>query len=161
MENQNTVGAQFKSLKIIHIALCLGVFIILFLLRYLVKQDTNVVPNKDLIFETVGIAVGFTSVLAARFLFFMRTKAALSVTSLKEKIDIFRSAFIVQMALLEGPAIINVVFYFITKNDLHFFIALGILLLMAFRRPTRVIAAMVLFNEMEDKQQIYDDDLPL
>jgi hypothetical protein len=161
MENQNTVGSEFKTITILHIALCAGVIIILAIFRYLVKQETDAVVNKDIIFEAVGISVGFICVLAARFLFFTRVKAAETVVSLKEKISIFRTAFIIQMALLEGAAIINIIFYFLTKNDLHFFIALGILLLMIFRRPTRVIAAMVLFNNMEDKQQIYDDNIPL
>lgn len=158
MENQNTVGAQFKAIKIIHIAMCLGVFIMLFLFRYLVKKDDNAIADKNIAFEIIGITIGFACILSARFLFFMRTQTALSVVTLKEKIDIFRGAFIVQMALLEGAALINAVFYFITKNDLHFFIGLGVLLLMIWRRPTRVIAAMVLFNDMQDRQQMYDDN---
>ena len=161
MDNQNTVGTQFRALRIIHIALCVGVLLILSVFRYLVKQESDVVPDKNLIFEILGVAIGFVCVIAARFLFFVRTKAGLSVVTLKEKINIFRGAFILQMALLEGAAILNLVFYFLTKNDLHFFIALGILLLMIFRRPTRVMAAMVLFNSMEDKQAIYDDNSPL
>lgn len=161
MDNQNTVGTQFRALRIIHIALCVGVLLLLSVFRYLVKQESDVVPDKNLIVEILGVAIGFVCVIAARFLFFVRTKAALSVVTLKEKINIFRGAFILQMALLEGAAILNLVFYFLTKNDLHFFIALGILLLMIFRRPTRVMAAMVLFNSMEDKQAIYDDNLPL
>ncbi len=161
MENKNTVGKQFKALNVLHIALCLGVLLILSVIRYLVKQDINAVPTKSLIFEITGIAVGFICVLSARFLFFKNANAALSVVSLGEKINIFRKAFIIQMALLEGAAIINAVFYLLTKNDLHFFIGVGILLLMIFRRPTRVIAAMVLFDNTEDKQQIYDDSLTL
>lgn len=161
MDNQNTVGTQFRALRIIHIALCVGVLLILSVFRYLVKQESDVVPDKNLIVEILGVAIGFVCVIAARFLFFVRTKAGLSVVTLKEKINIFRGAFILQMALLEGAAILNLVFYFLTKNDLHFFIALGILLLMIFRRPTRVMAAMVLFNSMEDKQAIYNDNSPL
>lgn len=159
MDSQSTVGAQFKTINILHIAMCLGVVLFLAVFRYLVKQDTTVAPEKNIIFEILGIAIGFVCVMAARLLFFSRTKAALTVSSLKEKIDIFRSAFIIQMALLEGAAFINIVFYYLTKDDLHFFISLGILLLMIVRRPTRSIAAMVLFNNMEDKQQIYDDSM--
>lgn len=161
MENQQTVGTQFRILSILHAALCGGVIIVLFLFRYMVKHDANAQPNNNLVMEIIGIAIGFISVLLSRFLFFMRTRQALTTTSLAGKIGIFRSAFIVQMALLEGAALINAVFYYITKNDIHFFIGLGILLLMLFRRPSRTIAAMVLFNEMEDKQQIYDNSLPV
>lgn len=161
MESQNTVGAQFKTINILHIALCLGLMLILAVFRYFIKQDISVLPEKNMVFEIVGIAIGFTGVMTARLLFFNRTKAALSVVSLKDKIDIFRNAFIIQMALLEGAAILNTIFYYLTRDDLHFFIALGILLLMIVRRPTRAIAAMVLFNNMEDKKQIYDDSLQL
>lgn len=161
MENQNTVGAQFKAIRILHIALCVSLAIVLWIIRYLVKQHAATTIENNIIFEIIGVAIGFINVLAARLLFFMRTKAALSVISLKEKINIFRSAFIIQMAILEGAALLNGILYFITKYDLHFFISLGILLLMAFRRPTKAIAAMVLFNSMQDKQQIYDDQLEL
>ena len=61
----------------------------------------------------------------------MKTRTALSTPSLSEKINIYRTALITQMALLEGTSILNIVLYFITKNDLHFFIALGILLFIA------------------------------
>jgi len=161
MDNQRTVGANFKSLQTIHIALCAGLALSLTAFRYVVKKEQTSAVDSQLIFDVIGVVTGFVCVLAARFLFFVRTKAALSVRTLKEKMDIFRAAFIVQMAVLEGAAMINAVFYFITKNDLHFFIALGILLLMAFRRPTRVIAAMLLFNNTEDRQQVYEDSTPL
>jgi hypothetical protein len=161
MATPNTVGSAFKGLNILHIVLCAGVFIILCIMRYFVKQNGQPAPEGNVIFEVLGVAIGFVCVMSARFLFFMRTKAALSVGSLSEKINIFRSAFIVQMALLEGAAILNAMFYLLTRNDIHFFIGIGILLLMIFRRPTRPIAAMVLFNSNEDLQQIYDDSLPL
>lgn len=160
MDNQQTVGAHFKAINILHIALCLGVIFILAILRYLAKQ-TNVTPESNRIFEIVGVAVSFVCIIAARFLFFNKTKEALNTSSLKEKINIFRAAFIIQMALLEAPALINAVLYFITKNDLHFFVGVGIVLLMIVRRPTRSMAAMTLFTEMEDKQVIYEDSTPV
>lgn len=160
MDNQTTVGQQFKILNIIHAALCAGVIVILVLFRYLVKKETAPAEN-NVLFEVAGVVIAFICVMSSRFLFFMRTKSALSVASLKEKIDIFRSAFIVQMALLDGAAVTNCLFYLIGKNDLNFFVGLGVMLLMLFRRPTRVMAAMVLFNPNEDLQQIYDNSLPL
>ena len=161
MENNNTVGTYFKSLLIIHLALCAGIAIILIVFRFLLKDSNSDTQSDNKILEIFGIAIGFIGVLASRFIFFFKTKSALSVGTLKEKLDIFRSVFITQMAILEGAAITNAVLYFITQNDLHFFIALRILLLMAFRRPTRAIAAMVLFNTMEDRQKIYDDSIEI
>jgi hypothetical protein len=161
MDNQNTVGAQFKSMKILHAALCLGVIFILIILRLLVKKDSTATVIDNQIFSIVGAVLGFIGVIGSRLLFFIKTRTALSVPALSEKINIYRTALITQMAILEGTSIINAVLYFITKNDLHFFIALGILLFMIFGRPTRMMAGMLLFNNMEDKKQINDDSLVL
>lgn len=161
MEIQNTVGTQFKSMKILHGALCVGVIIILAIMRFLVKEEATT-PTLDIsIFQIIGAAIGFVGVLGSRMLFFIKTKTALSQPALTDKINIYRTALIIQMAILEGAAILNAVFYFITKNDLHFFIALGLLLFMIFGRPTRLMASMLLFNSMENKQQIYDDNMAL
>jgi hypothetical protein len=161
MENKNTIGTQFRTLHIIHAALCLGLLALLAGFRYLVKLREPASADNNLIMEVAGVAIAFINVLAARFLFFVRTQPAQSQPSLGEKIAIFRVAFLVQMVLLESAGIANLIFYFITGNELHFFIALGVLLLMLFRRPTRVMAAMVLFNAGDDVQQIYNDELPL
>ena len=62
--------------------------------------------------------------------------------------------------MLEGAAIVNVIFYFITKNKNHFFIAIMVLLLMIVRRPTRSMAAITLFASKDDAiQRIYDDSI--
>ena len=64
------------------------------------------------------------------------------------------------MAMLEGAAIINAIFYFLTKDKLHFFIAIGVLLLMVMRRPTRSMAAITLFSAKDDNvQRIYEDTM--
>jgi hypothetical protein len=78
MENQQTVGTQFRILSILHAALCGGVIIVLFLFRYLVKHDANAQPDNNPLMEIIGIAVGFISVLLSRFLFFMRTRQAMT-----------------------------------------------------------------------------------
>ena len=80
---------------------------------------------------------------------------------MKKKLKIFEEAFIFQIALLSGVATINAILYLTTRYDLYFFIALGALLLLAFRRPTRAIAAMVLFTNTENRQPIYVDSTPI
>ena len=162
MENQNTVGNFFKGLNIIHFALCAGLIMVAGVMRFLVKQNAEPADESNkLVFEIIGIAIGAINVIVARLMFFTTTKPALSVSTLGEKLNIFRTAHIIQMALLEGAGIINAVFYFLTKNDLHFFIAVGIILMMIWRRPSRPMAALVLFSNMEDKQKVYDDSLTL
>lgn len=160
MNNQQTVGTAFKTISIFHIAMCVGLIAIVAVFRFIVKQDnTASTPNQTM--EIIGIAVGFIGIISARLLFFKQVKTAHTVSALKDKIAIFRNAFIIQMAILEAAALLNAVLYFITKNDMHFFIAVGIILLMIVRRPTRAMAGMTLFTSMEDKQVIYNDSTPL
>ncbi|HPA36951.1 MAG TPA: hypothetical protein PLA16_11335 [Chitinophagales bacterium] len=158
MSNTQTVGQFFKTIQILHIALCAGVLIPLVLFRYLVKGQTEFMFPNNMPIELFGIAIGFIGVLVSRLLFFMKTKSALGNPSLEAKFSIFRQAFLVQMALLEGAALLNCVLYFITGYDMHFFIGVGILLLMIFRRPTRALAGMVLFHSGEDRQVLYEND---
>lgn len=161
MKKIETVGSQFKSMKILHAALCIGVAIILAVIRYFVKKDTTSVVDNNQVFTIIGTVAGFAGVLVSRMLFFIKTRTALPKPLLRDKINIYKSALIIQMAMLEGASILNAVLYFVTKNDLHFFIALGLLLFMIFGRPTRMMAGMLLFNNMENKQQINDDSILL
>lgn len=155
-----TLGDNFKQMNILHAALCIGCAIILFIMYTLVNQEKNAVITDNIIFSVIGIVIAFVNVLLSRVLFFMRTQPAQTINDFGQKINLFRAAFILQMALLEGAAIINVVFYFITKNKLHFFIAIGVLLLMIVRRPTRSMAAITLFsNRDENIRRIYEDDM--
>ncbi|MEZ5054888.1 MAG: hypothetical protein R2807_09060 [Chitinophagales bacterium] len=162
MQTQQTVGSYFKTMNILHYVMCLGFILIVAGARVYVKQnpDTQAFPQ-NFVFEIIGIAIGAIGVMAARFLFFQKAKEALSVFTLGEKLNIFRFAHLIQIAILEGVGMINIVFYFLTHKELHFFIAVGIAIMMVFRRPQRPIAAMVLFSGMDDKQIIYDDSIPI
>jgi len=158
---QHTVGMYFKKLRILHIGVCITLAFVLFLFRYLVKNNMDGIPNKNIFIEILGIAIGFIGILGARFLFFFKTQAATSIRMLGGKLKIFEEAFIFQIALLSGVATINAILYLTTRYDLYFFIALGALLLLAFRRPTRAIAAMVLFTNTENRQPICVDSTPI
>lgn len=155
-----TLGGNFKQMNIIHAALCIGCALVIFVMYNLVKQDENVIPSANIIISVLGVAIAFINVMLSRFLFFMRTRQGQTTNDFSQKINIFRAAFIIQMAMLEGAAIINIIFYFLTKDKLHFFIAIGVLLLMVMRRPTRSMAAITLFSSKDDNiQRIYDDSI--
>ncbi len=158
---QNTVGMYFKKLRILHIGVCVTLAVVLFLFRYLVRNNIDGIPNKSIFGEVLGIAIGFVGILGARFVFFFKTQAATGVKMLKDKLKIFEEAFIFQIAILSAVATINACLYILTLYNLYFFIALGALLLLAFRRPTRAMAAMVLFTNAENRQSIYEDSTPL
>ncbi len=154
---QHTVGMYFKKLRILHIGVCVTLAFVLFLFRYIVRNNIDGIPNKNIIGEIFGIAIGFIGIIGARFIFFFKTQAATSIKMLSGKLKIFEEAFLLQIAILSIVAIINACLYLLTLYNLYFFIALGSLLLLAFRRPTRAMAAIVLFTNTENRQPIYVD----
>ncbi|MEZ5026645.1 MAG: hypothetical protein R2739_08710 [Chitinophagales bacterium] len=162
MQTQHTIGSFFKSMNLTHYIICIGFIFILAAARVYIKQHPSTEEfQSQKIFEIIGIGIGAIGVLAARFIFFYKAKEAHTVFSLARKLNIFRYAHLLQIAILEGVGFINIVFYFLTKEDIHFFIAVGIAIMLVFRRPQRQIAAMVLFSGLDDKQIVYDDSIPL
>ncbi len=154
---QDTIGQQFRKLHITHGIICGVLIVVLAVSRYFLKEeDSKIITHMTL--EIIAITLTFIMVITARFMFFMRTRPALSAVTLKEKIAIFKHAFHLQMMLLGSAAMLNALLYIVINNNINFFVALGILLLLLFRRPTRVIAAMVLFNSGQNVQSIYDDN---
>ncbi|HNF48489.1 MAG TPA: hypothetical protein PKO18_07200 [Chitinophagales bacterium] len=155
----NTVGAYFKQLTILFLAICTGCCFFMGMFYFLVYQSAKSTPNTgNAIFEIAGLVIGFGLAIAARFLFFNTTKKALSLSSLKEKLSYFRTAVLLQLAMLEGGVLLNTIFYYLNKNSFNLAVAGGLLFLMIMRRPTRPIAAMVLFNPQENNRVVYDDN---
>lgn len=155
----NTVGTYFKQLTILFLAICTGCCFFIGMFYYLVHQTAKSTPNTgNAIFEIVGLVIGFGLAIVARFLFFNTTKKALAVSSLQEKFKYFRTAVLLQLAMLEGGMLLNTILYYVNKNSFNLAVAGGLLFLMIMRRPTRPIAAMVLFNPHENNRVVYDDN---
>lgn len=153
-----TIGDYFKQLTVLFVALSSGCAILIGVFYFLSKDNTEFKDTQfTLILEMVGIGVGFAMAIAARFLFFNTCRGAISKTKLSEKLNIYRTAILLQMALLEGGCLLNIILYFIGKSSFNLAVACGLLFLMVMRRPTRPLAAMLLFTPAENSRLIYDD----
>lgn len=139
-------GEYFKTLKIVHFALAAG--IVFFMLMSIFLQYSG--------FGTIGkevkngllIAVplfALAGIFASNIVFKQKLKIIAEHNNLKEKMIIYRSAIIVKLALVEGPAFFTVIAYLITGDLIFLGIIIVLLLIFLIYTPTR----NKLINELE------------
>lgn len=144
-----------RSLNIIYLALFAGQIMFLLVAFYL--TSTQVFGDAgDVLTEVYMIAVPLIIAGGLASSFFV-TKMLLGsvkqLTTLKEKLERYRSAMIVKYALLEGPAFFAIVCYLITAH--YLFAALAGLMMVVFlvNKPSaEKIAAELEFTREELKQ---------
>lgn len=133
------MNPKLKTLQIIHLALCSGVFLFA-LVTILLNKDSMIFDSKfenTLPFNPIFPIIGLATLAGSIFLKNMLIKKINSSDSLDYKITQYQSAFIVGSALLEGGALLNIVGFLITTNA-FFLIFAGISLFFLIRsRPTK------------------------
>ena len=149
MKQQSTL----KGLLILHRAMLLGQILfaaIAFFLKY-----TNNFPSsftqQDKLLQVIAIAISFAGFFIGSSLFKRRiTQARDSLNDIKEKAGAYRSASIIQWALLEGPSLFCIICFLLVGN--YAFLALSAALMLWFflTGPSKTKAMLLLrLNEEE------------
>ena len=150
-----------KQLQILHLAFCVGVLMFMGVSAFLVFGETGPLgmdSDGSLIqkFTLVGVvlAVGGLAVagLVGSQTFFKRLiEKARARDAVADKLAGYRTAFIVSIALLEGPALVAVVFFLVKGNPPFMALAAVLVGRMLMLRPTRekVVAALGLQYDEE------------
>ena len=137
MQKENTL----KILIFLHKALLMGQILFSALCVYLVYTKTMLSPAKELekilqvaalIITTGGVYAGIT--IFKKKLLQIREMQA----STKEKFALYRSAFIMQWALLEGPSIFCIACFLLTGNYAFLALAIVIMFLFVMTAPSKV-----------------------
>ena len=137
MQKENTL----KILIFLHKALLMGQILFSALCVYLVYTKTMLSPAKELekilqvaalIITTGGVYAGIT--IFKKKLLQIRGMQA----SIKEKFALYRSAFIMQWALLEGPSIFCIACFLLTGNYAFLALAIVIMFLFVMTAPSKV-----------------------
>jgi ABC-type xylose transport system permease subunit len=126
-------GAAFKILSLLHKGLLMGQILFSGICIYLVYTNTILPAAKELdktlqvvalIITAVGIYGGIT--------FFKKKLMQIRViqADAKEKFALYRTACLIQWALLEGPSIFCTIGFFLTGN--YAFLALVVVILFVF-----------------------------
>ncbi|MEL6485045.1 MAG: hypothetical protein AAFP96_09395, partial [Bacteroidota bacterium] len=107
-KTRTTPRKFLKTLTLLHMALCTGPIAVGLIFYY----STPIKEYKETagdFFIYVFPLLGLIGVLASAFMFKTLTKNIADKSSLQEKLASFQSASLIRYALLEGPALLNLV----------------------------------------------------
>jgi hypothetical protein len=120
----NTAEGYFKSLKIIHLALLIGQCLFAAVAFFLVSTNQFPPTLKDSsVLKVIGAATALVGLGAGYFVAGKMVEAAQNNSVMDEKLNRYRSALLVRYALMEAPALLNVVLYMLTGGLLYLGIA--------------------------------------
>jgi len=128
-------SSGFKALNILHKTLLAGQIIfmaVVVVAAYSKMQLTVMSEDMDRIFQVIAVLLAAAGFFAGSALFkkqLLKTREMQTAT-VKEKFAVYRSACILQWALLEGPCLFSIICFFLTGN--YAFIALAAVLILLF-----------------------------
>jgi hypothetical protein len=134
-------GNALKALNIIHKALMAGQILFVSVCAYLIFSQVVVPAAKEMdrVLQIVALALAAGGIFAGMSIFKKKLMQIREMqTAAKEKFYLYRSACIVQWALLEGPSIFCIICFFLTGNYAFLALVLVILFLFAMAAPTKV-----------------------
>jgi len=124
----------FKQLQLLHGVLSFGVLVLLIIFKYIIPKQT-IIPMREAVYFGAGAAA--VCVVISRLIFMRIVFANRTKERMKEKLDAYRNAFVLQIAILEGGAIFNAILLYIFGSEINFAISLALIFLMITRRPTK------------------------
>jgi len=130
-----------KSMTIVWIAM-IGGLVSFGLVTYvaLIPIQSPLQGIDPLVFYVLAVVLALGGMMGSTILYKLQVRAASQVNSpSKERLmSYYMSAFILKMALLEGPGLFSVVAGLLTHQALFLSITAGLLLLMIIAKPTEV-----------------------
>ncbi len=157
-----TPRKYLRILSIFHLAMMAAPLLMGIFFYSTTTISTNTTLDDD-IFIYIFPIIGLAGIFASNFMFKIVTKDVDQKETLGEKLAIFQQASLIKYALLEGPAILNLVWFSITGNLLFLTVA-GVLILFLFmQRPTKSKVELALGLKGEHKRQFdrMDDQIAL
>ncbi len=124
----------FKSIQILHAAMFMGVVMILIILKYVLGIEDR--SEGDYLFAMVGIGLALSSLVFGQFMYTKKIDAIKKEQlPVMERLEQYRAAFIMRLALLEGPALVCLILHFLNGDPLLFYACLFMIMMLAFARP--------------------------
>ncbi len=155
---QQNFKQYFFILRILHLSM-LGAVVVLGLVSHFVLIPApDFKPNENgALFVNIAAVYLALAVALSYWLFGLRVQAAKQQISLSDKLNTYRSATILRFALIEGSALLVVVFYLLTANLVLLGIAGIGLVVLALHHPNPVKLKMDLDLSPIELARLEDD----
>lgn len=138
MDNTTPTAQPFKTLQILHLAMCMAV--ILFLATTLIKNNgkghTDIRPH-DTVMLCVAIAFAIVLPLLSQMMYQKKLAEIDMAAPLNTRIAQFTTACLIRYAVLEAAGLFNVVVWYVTGNLILAITGGAIIVLMIALRPVK------------------------
>jgi len=142
----------FKLLKIIHLALLLGMFLMITIPLYIVLKGMAVAADESLgrTLQMVCVLLSVACVVIGFNIFKRRILAARNDTaSADQRMEQYRSACITWWAMIEGPGFMSAISFMLTGNFAFFALAVVHLIILFVFTPRK--ANIIVFLKLDSK----------
>lgn len=114
---QQNFKQYFNVLRILHLAMSVAVVVFGMVVHFVILpiQDIDA-GNNSTLYVNLSAAYLVVAISIGYWLFGNQMKKAKESTSLSDKLNTYRSACIIRWALLEGAALVALVFYLLSGN---------------------------------------------
>lgn len=139
MKTTNTpqsVKTTLRTITIIHMAFCVFIFLIGFVVLYITENATlNFSDSEDRLLYIVPV-LAITAIIVSQYLFKKNIAQAHNTSNLEEKIMQYQTSKLIQYALIEAPAFLAIVKFMSTSNHYYLIISAILLVYLISRKPT-------------------------
>jgi hypothetical protein len=155
----NPQSSDLRAIRIVYIALLLGVAIFL-LIAFVLTLKIRSFGINDPFFEQVLLIVSTLMAIVSipsGMIIFKNQTANIQDVNLAEKISVFRSAMIVRAATMEGPGFFFVVCVVLTGSTISMIEALVVLAVMFLYFPTNTRLADEMKHDLQEIERISEN----
>jgi len=133
-----TSKEYFRALSIIYYTMIAGLIFFVLISFFVVYSGIVKEQDKYLIdiFSIIIPAFVLGGIMSSNILFRNKLNKSKSKPLLIEKMNDYRSALLIRYALLEGPCFLSIIAYFLFGFNLFLFLAVIIILVFSFYKPS-------------------------
>jgi hypothetical protein len=142
MDNTNEAARKhirnyFLTTKILYFAIVGGVFLFALAIWIFTGYDAMAIDlSLDSVLQ-IATPISTVALIVMSFLLYqVRLKAARSQEKMYEKMELYRTAWLVRMMVLDGAGFLNIISFIFTCNELFYYIFGVILLLFTLNYPS-------------------------
>ncbi|MBK3519890.1 hypothetical protein [Carboxylicivirga marina] len=149
----------FRTLNLIHLAMLTGQLLFITVALHL-KFSANAINTQELSFPfslVVPLLTGICIVIS-KVLYTLLTKQTQTLSDIKDKMKLYMTSCIIQLALLEGAALFSVVVFMMTGEIYFLLFNLVLILFFWVAKPGREKAIIHLKLNNEEMLLIRDDE---
>ena len=147
------LNALLRILPLIHLSMVMGLVLFTSVV-YWHNPNFNTGMNSNDIFIYLVPVIAIIGYFASKSVFQNLLNTIARIGGIENKSGRYRRAAIIKYALLEGPAILALIGYYLKGNMLHLVIALCLIIYLFSQRPTRKRVIEDLKLTLEDQKEL-------